>query len=513
MAFMKYADARVVTPNVSKTEWRNVRVASKKEAAETTSSDLSDNLIERASEFLGVKEFDPSKYLLTHCTIIASVDTYTPSGMKTGSVTVEGFKVNRKFSNFRIKTKSESYINNNKDAWDRPVLLKAYRTFIGGHNFVEHVQVEELSKGRIIDAVARDIGDSIYVDILIATDRKHKDLVKSIESGKMGTLSMGCTVDGTICTKCGHWAADETEMCPHIKYAKGNTFFDDDGKQNQIAELCGHDSIGDTGGVQFIEASWVETPAFTGAVMRNVLEFDAATAKKAKKVLAMPPPEWSADAKMKAASFSEPVFDVILPKKFATPARQSVIVGANTDDMFLAGWMDEGGEEGGGEEAPAADPASPPVVPSAPTKAPFQDVEDDAYNQIKDRIRDRFKKDLAPAAPTTPVSTNETLNKQAAFARKAYVAGLNDIVHTASSDVSLIDRVAAFNRQVGINISVDLYRASLKVGSTDQYGDPNLFARACRQALGRNPNMGETKTLIRLGKLICQRNALAGNVK
>lgn len=920
MAFMKYAYARVVQPNVTKTEWKNVRVAAKKKVAESQ-GELSENLIQRASEFLGA-DFNPNKYLLTHATIIASVDTFSPPGMKTGSVTVDGFKVNRKYSNFRIKAKSDQYINNNMDAWDRPVLLKAYRTFIGGHNFVEHVQVEELSKGRIIDAVARDIGDSIYVDILIATDRKHKDLVKAIESGKMGTLSMGCflpgtqvslgdgrriaiedvqpgdmvlthkgrarevvnkqirvgvwgirnikavgvpdtieatdnhpffvfrqptscgcgcgealpeyrggrknatrglkrrflrghdkrilnpnntysmkeyqerkarvdaiqsgegqwvraddlrvgdflcfprvqaegdvevshgkarllgyflaegsfqkykgelaavefsfslgekstfvsevvgllkqefpgkepnvyehehrngcsvrlgdrgaaqwfhqhggeysnhkalsievlawskeahkhligtwingdghlhgihehtsgtttsydlacqmhmlmarcgwfarieakigarcvevreivnggfvrdeatgrlphfnlivgktqavsmapytakapcdaafdsqgsrvlddmvmfpitsiegttyegcvhnmevdednsyvvsgtcshncTVDGTICTKCGNWAADETEMCGHIKYAKGNSFFDEEGKQNRIAELCGHESIGDTGGVQFIEASWVETPAFTGAVLRNVLDFDAETVKKAKKVLASPPKEWAADSMQKAASAD---FDV-LPKKFVTPVINRVLVEASADDMFLAGWMDEGGE--GGEEAPAEAPAAP-AAPAAPPKAPFQDVEDEAYNQIKDRIRDRFKKDLSPSAPTTPVSTNETLNKQASFARKAYVAGLNDIVRNASSDASLIDRVAAFNRQVGITIPVDLYRASLKVGSTDRYSSVELFTRACRQVLGRKPNPSETRTLVRLGQLLSRRKS------
>lgn len=144
------------------------------------------------------------------------------------------------------------------DSWDRDVLLKSYRTFIGSHNFVEHVQVEDLSKGRIIDAVARDIGDSVYIDILVATDRKHTDLVKAIESGQMNSMSMGCTVDFTQCTKCGNVAVDETEMCKHIRYEKGNTFFDEKGQQHRVAELCGHKTV-DGGGVTFIEASWVAT--------------------------------------------------------------------------------------------------------------------------------------------------------------------------------------------------------------------------------------------------------------
>jgi hypothetical protein len=474
--------------------------------------------------------------------------------VKTGSVVVDGFKVNRRYSNFRVKPESDQYLNNNGDGWDRQVLLKAYRTFIGGHNFVEHVQVEELSKGRIIDAVARDIGDSIYVDILIATDRKHADLVKKIKTKKMGTLSMGCTIDFSICTKCGHVAADETEMCGHVKYQKGNTFFDETGKQHRVAELCGHSSVDPTGGVQFIEASWVETPAFTGAVLRNVLEFDEATAKKARKILATPPPEWSVDATLKAAS----VTDALIPITYTTPLRSHIRVDASDDDAFLAGWMDEGG---GGDEEPPADTEAPPedseggeAAPDAPPsepKVPFKDVEDDVYNQIKDRIRDRFKKDLAPPGSTTPVSTNETLNKlssggnlrgsqrdqgsdteghgnavdarQASFARKAYLAGLDAIVRMASSDAMLIDRVAAFNNQVGIVIPVEIYRAALKafsivgdsvmetkVGSLDSFplwgSHGNVCA--CRKALGREPSMGETKTLVRLGKLLAKRRSL-----
>ena len=485
MAFMKFAYASVVTPNVTKTEWRNVRTASKKSGS--VSGELSDNLIQRASDFLG-GSFDPSKYLLTHATIIASVDTTSPIGVKTGSVTVDGFKVNRKYSNFRIKNGSDQYINNNMDAWDRPVLLKAYRTFIGGHNFVEHVQVESLSKGRIIDAVARDIGDSIYVDILIATDRGHVDLVEARESGHMGTLSMGCTVDGTICTKCGNWAADETEMCPCIKYEKGNTFFDDDGNQNRVAELCGHDSIGETGGVHFIEASWVKTPAFTGAVLRNVLNFTKETAKRAKKVLESPPPEWSPSSMIRAATRNGGYNNILVA------------------DTFLAGWDDEGGDAPADDVAPGGDSTTDTQAPPA---APFQDVEDDAYNTLKDRIRDRLKRDMSPPS-STPVSTNETLNKQASFARKAYIAGLSDITNTSTSDASLIDRVASFNNSVGIVIPVDVYRTSLRVGSTDKYDDVSSYIVACQVAIGRPVGDGEAKTLVRLGKLLARRNSSVG---
>ena len=165
------------------------------------------------------------------------------------------------------------------------VLLKSYRTFIGAHNFLEHVQIENLSKGRILDAVARDIGDSVYIDILIATDRKHRELIKDIVSGELTTLSLGCSIDGSTCTQCGHWAADETEFCDHIKYMKGNTFYDERGNRCRIAELCGDESLDPTAGVVFIEGSWVKVPAFKGAVRRNLITLSSDDKSKlAKKI-------------------------------------------------------------------------------------------------------------------------------------------------------------------------------------------------------------------------------------
>ena len=39
----------------------------------------------------------------------------------------------------------------------------------------------------------------------------------------------------------------------------------------QIAELCGHRDL-PGGGVRFVEASWVGTPAFPGAVTRKIMQ-------------------------------------------------------------------------------------------------------------------------------------------------------------------------------------------------------------------------------------------------
>ena len=129
MPMMKFARATIVEPKVSGRGWSKVRQAAK------ATAEVSENLVTRASEILG-KSFDPKDYLLTHATIVASVDVDEPSGIKTGSVMEGGFRVNRKFANFRVKLGADKFINNNLDGWLREVLAKSYRTFIGGHNFV-----------------------------------------------------------------------------------------------------------------------------------------------------------------------------------------------------------------------------------------------------------------------------------------------------------------------------------------------------------------------------------------
>jgi len=470
MAMMRYAKATVVRPTLSAQGWGKVRTAATNKAA------LSGNLLDQASSIFG-KPFDPSKYLLTHATIVASVNTEKPANVKLGSVEEDGFRVNRKYANYRVTGGTEKYINNNMDCWDRQTLLKSYRTFIGAHNFVEHVQIEDLSKGRIIDAVARDIGDSVYVDILVATERKHTELVDAIQSGKMATMSMGCTIDFSVCTKCGNVAVDETEMCSHVRYMKGNTFFDENGTRRKIAELCGHPSVNPTGGVTFIEASWVETPAFEGAVMRNVLEAKAVPAKvmrQAQQVLSTVPAKWDAKARHKKAR----------------------ALHLAEDDFGFGG---EGGEAEGGEAAAPAAPAEPPN--------PFKDIEDQVQQHILTRVLDNLKQQVEKGkneavAPNDTQSTgalDSTLNKQAA---RKYLTGLNALVKTARSDIDLIDRVAAYNQSMGVQIPTEIYRAAVRVGSAARYGSEQHFMTACRGCLGRKLSAAEANTLLRLGKLL-----------
>ena len=477
MAFLKRANARVVHPRISGRKWGGIR--------KVASSGSSRNLTDQAREILG-ESLNSDKYLVTHCTIVASVDVDSVPDVKLGNVKVGSKTVDRRYPDYFIQPQCSQFVNNNGDSWSRDVLRMAFPTFIGAHNFREHVQIEDQSKGRIIDAAARDIGDSLYIDILVATNRKHAALVQDIETEKLATLSMGCTTDFSICTQCGHYAVDETQLCDHIKYAKLNTFMDDAGQKRVIAELCGHKDFNDNpdapGGVRFIEASWVAVPAFPGAVMRNILSPGEVPDEQVRKVLASTPSPWSHDTIAKAAKLTVP------SQAYTRTA------------IDFEGGDGEGGEEEGGdpsEEGP---------------KAPFKDVEDALYDSLKSRVKERLEKDLAQANikehdPEPAMNPNDNVIKEGSSrsaSMQRYAAALETLVLVSGSPAGLVEGVARINASYGVKVSRDLYRTALKTGIPTRFSSPERYLFACRKAAGRALSPAETRVVIRLGTLLAR---------
>jgi len=456
MAFLRYARAGVITPDVKGNHWDKVRVAS--------SAKVNSSLRKQAEEILG-EAFTPDRFLLTHATIVCSVDAISPPGTKTGSLTQDGQAILRKYAEFRVDPKTDSFINNNLDCWSREVIKKSYKTFVGAHNFVEHVQVEELSKGRVIDAVLRDIGDSLYVDILVATDRKHESLVEGILSGKTNAMSMGCSVDFTICTKCGHVAADETEMCQHVKYEKGNAFYDEQGNKHRVAELCGHHSSGETGGVTFIEASWVETPAFKGAVARNILEI---------------PSSDSSD----------------VPEKW---------IQKSASHRLAFGFGDEEDNEGGQEEAPKV----------KDTKAILEELETSVTDAIMERIKKKIDKELiksllidnvgSPSISDSTVRENDTIVKEGHLLRKIYARNIESAIRIAKNDSEVVDNIRLVNDHYNVRMSDEIYRIAKLLGRADRYASVEAFLQRATMYNGGYLSEQDKSRLVRLAKLISTR--------
>lgn len=532
MAFVKYAKASVVHPIFSQKGWEELRHVA---VSPTPTFEL------RNATQVVLGQYDPQKFLLTHCTIVASVDTET-TGLPTGSQLFDGSQIKRLYPDYFISNGTTKYVNNNHDAFERKLLLSSFRSFVGGQNYVEHVQIPELSKGRIIDAAARDIGDAIYVDILVATERKHKALVDAITTGQLGTLSMGCQVSFTICTKCGNAAEDETQLCRHIKYEKGNYFIDPKGQRRKIAELCGHVSA-EPGSVKFIEASWVANPAFKGAVLRNILSPKAGevagTREKIQVAFQTPTEVSDPNAIQKAAKISPQAIpgdhlaylfegESLGYLKASEPnsalEKAQLVKKDRLSQIHIS--FDDGMSDSTQEEKPAGE------------TDPLKKHIDDLYTTLVDKVKDRVKKDLseAEAEKTRSVidenSSNESLIKSAmqysewrekaatvlsnvrnAKAARTVLAGMIlhsmdgwSAVHKANrftgSEILVMDRLMSqTKKKASVAGEARVYRTVIAVGGTAKYQNVNEYFAACRKIMGRTPTESEKAMLLEKGKL------------
>lgn len=596
MAMLRYARAIVQHPSISGRGWNRVRTAA-------NAKPLNASISEQAETILG-EPLDLAKYLLTHVTIVASVDTEEVPGAKIGVIQDGTRQINRPYADFRITPETEQYINGNNDAFERKALLKSYRSFVAGRNHVEHDQRLEMTKGRILDAVARDLGDTVYVDILVATNREHKELIADITSGRLTTLSMGCFLPGTLvkladgtsipieeikphdmvlthlghhrkvlnqqirggmwniveveaqgmdriiratdnhpffvavpnddgseslvekqagdlqlgdllvrplglghydtvpvvslfftpyrgfvydlevddhhsytveglavhnceisfslCTQCGNVGADEPALCEHVRFGKGGRFLDHRGRNAKVAELCGHHTA-PNGGIQFIEASWVEIPAFKGAVLRNILEpaqLPSQISRKAQKILAETPLEWVAD-----------------PSKLQKAAKLAA------DDFF--GADDTGGEgEAPAEEKPA-------------DKDPVDKLIDDTEKYVLDKADQKIREKLKGKTETRPENalahdTNESLVHTA-----RYDGLVNSLIMARYPVVEWIDHLANLEAREGLKVPAVLYRAALLATPSG-----TKYLQHCADLLGRDLTSEDQTHLVRIGRIL-----------
>ena len=173
------------------------------------------------------KKFCQDRFIFSHCTIVASV--------------------NAEDNGYYIDPVCSPLINNNGNAWTNPVLLATFRSFVGGENYLEHIQIPELSKGKILDAVVRPVtyrntelekdASVYYTDILVATERRHENLCRRIASGQLSTMSMGCLANWVQCSKCGKVFGDDDPNCKHLDEEILQTFIDENGVNRVVAEL------------------------------------------------------------------------------------------------------------------------------------------------------------------------------------------------------------------------------------------------------------------------------------
>jgi hypothetical protein len=400
MALLKFGHAAVVTPVVCPGKWVDKKLPSP-------------GRVITAKDKAVIAKYDPSLWLLSHVSIMASVDVdlADPSDKK---------------SNYLIKPEYSIFVNNNGDCWERELLRKASKTFLGADNYVEHVQIPELSKGKVIDVALRDVPfskdtdgkelNSLYVDILIATSRKHKDITDKIQSGEYNAVSMGCLIKYSQCSQCGRIMEDESQACKHIRYFKHNSFYDKNGIKRVVAELCGRSEDPDS--CKFIDASWVRKPAFEGAVLRNILNMgDTASqdvSDKLQNAVGMPSFEYAPGMYLKAASQAAQSIVNEIEAQDPAPAKDDVGFPEAPADSGKALDVDtpttdapteapaETPLEAPAEEAPVEEtPAEPDSLGdkmgepgAAPEAAPEPQIEEPKEDATVNEVKDMVKKQL-----------------------------------------------------------------------------------------------------------------------
>lgn len=468
-----------------------------------------------------LRKCDPKQFLLSHATIVASVDTYAPKGAATGKRMERGVQIDVRYPDYRVKPACSEIINNNGDAWERSLLLATYRTFIGAPNYLEHIQIPELSKGFIVDAIARDLGDTCYVDILVATDRKHQVLVRDIMAGNIKAMSMGCISLFTICNKCGNVASDDTQLCPCVMYdGKGTKFADDEGVEHKLGELIGHCSIPSSN--TFIEASWVRNPAFRGAERRNFLNSDMASSVA------------FSDSLVRGEQIALQRAAAPLPSGLPKAASLRTADGQQQD----SGSQDSGSQDdqsGDAEpvEPPADDAPEPPAPPAEPADK-TQDLIDKAQEMLLEGLVKNLGEKLAPKPEDVPTATpsfsdanlNETLLTGGTVIERITESRLREVFAGQDGLVGFYLRtepvVAAGRKAIakagltprdlivfswirdtvrGAAMPARLYQAAMLSGSPTDYPSERSYVASVAARSGRPLSAAEKTFVARIGRI------------
>jgi len=158
------------------------------------------------------------------------------------------------FVYFRARSITANVPNGNGDLFDDKELETSYKTFVGKGFYIEHQSDSiEKAKGIILDSVWHP--ETKYVECLVAVDRQaYPEIARQIETGILGSVSMGCTVEEAECSLCHNIARTAKDLCVHMNpqsgaYCKGKSM-PDGSKVYEINRKC-----------TFTELSGVAQPA------------------------------------------------------------------------------------------------------------------------------------------------------------------------------------------------------------------------------------------------------------
>jgi len=177
---------------------------------------------------------------------------------------------------FRSKAIKANEPNSNGDYFSEDELKKAYKTFEGVPFFTNHDnQNVENARGKVIFAEWLPEEKSVYT-ISFVDREAFPHICRSIEEEYITGVSMGCSVEYSVCNICGNKAEKTDDYCSHIKERKGRTF---SGRAKnvvtgEIKEFTNHPVFEYNYGIKFIELSAVVDPACPSCRIQGLINND-----------------------------------------------------------------------------------------------------------------------------------------------------------------------------------------------------------------------------------------------
>ena len=177
---------------------------------------------------------------------------------------------------FRSKAIKADEPNSNGDYFSESELIRAHKTFEGVPFFTNHNnQNVENARGKIIFAEWVPEEKSIYT-ISFVDREAFPHICRSIEEEYITGVSMGCSVEYSVCNICSNRAEKTEDYCTHIKERKGRTFSGRarDVKTGEVKEFKNHQVFEYNYGIKFIELSAVVDPACPSCRIESLMEND-----------------------------------------------------------------------------------------------------------------------------------------------------------------------------------------------------------------------------------------------
>ena len=184
---------------------------------------------------------------------------------------------------FRAKAIEADCPNTNGDYFSREELEKAYKSFEGVPFFTNHDnQNVENARGKVIFAEWFPEEKSVYTISFIDRDA-YPHICRSIEEEYVTGVSMGCSVEYSVCNICGNKAERTEDYCTHIRNRKGRTFTGSarnvvTGEEKKFKD---QDVFEYNFGLKFIELSAVVDPACPNCHIEGIIPNDSFISKVA----------------------------------------------------------------------------------------------------------------------------------------------------------------------------------------------------------------------------------------